>query len=32
MLGWPLATFVKGMKIRLSKNRLSIVAEREAPE
>ena len=29
MLGWALATFVKGMKIRLRKNWLSILAERE---
>ena len=29
MLGWALDTFVKGMKIRLHKNWLSIVAERE---
>ena len=28
MLGWALATFVKGMKIRLHKNWLSILAER----
>ena len=31
MLGWALATFVKGMKIRLRKNWLSILAEREVP-
>ena len=29
MLGWALATFVKGMKIRLRKNWLSILVERE---
>ena len=29
MLGWALATFVKGMKIRLRKNWLSILAERK---
>ena len=29
MLGWALATFVKGMKIWLHKNLLSILAERE---
>ena len=29
MLRWALATFVKGMKIRLRKNWLSILAERE---
>ena len=32
MLGWALATFVKGMKIWLRKNRLSILAEREVPQ
>ena len=32
MLGWTLATFVKGMKIRLRKNWLSILAEREVPQ
>ena len=31
MLGWALATFVKDMKIRLRKNWLSILAERELP-
>ena len=29
MLGWALATFVKGMKIRLLKNWLPILAERD---
>ena len=32
MLWWALATFVKGMKIRLRKNWLSILAEREVPQ
>ena len=32
MLGWALATFVKGMKIRLRKNWLSILAKREVPQ
>ena len=32
MLQWALATFVKGMKIRLRKNWLSILAEREVPQ
>ena len=32
MLGWALATFVKVMKIRLHKNRLSILAERKVPQ
>ena len=32
MLGWALATFVKGMKIRLRKNWLSILATREVPQ
>ena len=32
MLEWALATFVKSMKIRLRKNRLSILAEREVPQ
>ena len=31
MLGWALATFVKGMKIRLRNNSLSILDEREVP-
>ena len=31
MLRWALATFVKGMKIRLRKNWLSILAEQEVP-
>ena len=31
MLGWALATFVKAMKLRLRKNWLSILAEREVP-
>ena len=32
MLGWALATCVKGMKSRLRKNWLSILAEREVPQ
>ena len=32
MLRWALATFVKGMKIRLRKNWLSILSEREVPQ
>ena len=32
MLRWALATFVKGMKIRLRKNWLPILAEREVPQ
>ena len=32
MLGWALATFVKGMKIRLRKIWLSNLAEREVPQ
>ena len=32
MLGWALATFVNGMKIRLRKNWLSILAERGVPQ
>ena len=32
MLRWALATFVKGMKIRLRKNWLLILAEREVPQ
>ena len=32
MLRWALATFVKGMKIRLRKNWLSTLAERELPQ
>ena len=32
MLGWALATFVKGVKIRLRKNWLSVLAEREVPQ
>ena len=31
MHGWALATFVKGMKIRLRKNWLSILAKRKIP-
>ena len=31
MLEWVLATFVKGMKIRLRKSRLSVLAEWKAP-
>ena len=31
-LGWALATFVKGMKFRLRKNWLSILAEWEVPQ
>ena len=31
MLGWALATFVKDMKIRLRKNWLLILGERELP-
>ena len=31
MLWWALASFVKGMKIRLRKNLLPIMAEREVP-
>ena len=31
MLQWALTTFVKGMKIGLRKNWLSILAEREVP-
>ena len=30
MLGWALATFVKGVKIRLRKNWMSVLAERKA--
>ena len=32
MHGWALATFVKGMKIRLRKNWLSILAKRKIPQ
>ena len=32
MLEWVLATFVKGMKIRLRKSRLSVLAEWKAPQ
>ena len=32
MLEWALATFVKGMEIRLRKNWLSILAKREVPQ
>ena len=31
MLRWALATFIKGIQIRLHKNWLSILAEREVP-
>ena len=32
MRGWALATFVKGMKIRMRKNWLPISAEQEVPQ
>ena len=32
MLGWALATYVKGVKIRLRKNWLSVLAERKVPQ
>ena len=32
MLGRALATFVKGMKIRLRKNWLSVLGERKVPQ
>ena len=32
MLGWALATFVNGLKIRLAQELLVILAEREVPQ